>query len=381
MMKTFDIGTKIVFGQSAMEALDEIQNESVFIVTDNYLASSGMLEKVTAHLQSCTVTVFDQVIPDPPIEIISAGVEALRACRANVIVALGGGSSMDAAKAIRAVVADLHQFDDNTIAFYAIPTTSGSGSEVTSAAVITHRSEGVKYPLLGPELLPDVAILDPNLVLSVPPHVTAYTGMDVLSHAIEAYVARDANDFTDALAEKAVTLVFEYLPKAYVNGADAEARERMHNASCMAGAAFNAAGLGLVHGMAHTLGGRYHVPHGRLNAILLPSVISFNAGIDGSAKCPEAEAAAKKYARLAALIGAPASNPRMGANNLIRAIQQLNRKLDIPSTLKGAGVDRKVVLEEKDEIVTLARNDDCAAWNPRNISEKDAMRILMSIVG
>lgn len=381
MMKTFDIGTKIVFGQSAMEALDEIQNESVFVVTDAFLASSGMLEKVTAHLQSCKVTVFDQVIPDPPIEVISAGVEALRACRADVIIALGGGSSMDAAKAIRAVVADLHQFDDNTISFYAIPTTSGSGSEVTSAAVITHRGEGVKYPLMGPELLPDVAILDPELVVSVPAKVTADTGMDVLSHAIEAYVAKDANDFTDALAEKAVTMVFEYLPLVYADGSNLEARERMHNASCMAGAAFNAAGLGFVHGMAHTLGGRYHVAHGRLNAILLPAVISFNAGIDGSAKCPESEAAAKKYARLAELLGMPASTPRAGANNLVRAIQQMNRKLEIPSTLKGAGVDRKIVLAEKNEVVALARNDDTAAWNPREISEKDAMRILMSIVG
>ena len=381
MIKTFSIGTKIVFGQSAMEILDEIRHENVLLVTDSFLAASGMLEKVTAHLSGCKVTVFDQVVPDPPIEVVSAGVQALQSSRAAVIVALGGGSSLDTAKAIRAVAADMHGFDDEAIAFYAIPTTSGSGSEVTDAAVITHQAEGVKYPLLGPELRPDVAVLDPSLVMTVPPKVTADTGMDVLSHAIEAYVAKDANDFTDALAEKATSLVFQYLPAAYANGANAEARERMHNASCMAGLAFNAAGLGFVHGMAHTLGGRFHVAHGRLNAILLPAVIRYNSGMDGSARCPEADAAAEKYARLAGLLGMPAANPRVGTNNLIRAIQQLNRKLGIPSTLKGAGIEKKELQENKGEIVEFARNDATTAWNPRAVSEKDALRILQSIMG
>lgn len=380
MMKTFSISTNIVFGQNALHVLDDLQHENVLLVTDPFLAASGMMEAVAAHLRGCEVTVFDQVVPDPPVEVISAGVQALRGSHAAVIVALGGGSSLDTAKAIRAVAADVYGFDDGAISFYAIPTTSGSGSEVTDAAVITHQAEGVKYPLMGRELRPDVAVLDPALVMTAPPKVTADTGMDALSHAVEAYVAKDANDFTDALAEKAVSLVFQYLPAAYADGADAKARERMHNASCMAGLAFNMAGLGFVHGMSHSLGGRFHVAHGRLNAILLPVVIRYNAGLDGNARCPEADTAAKRYARLAALLGMPAANPRAGSRHLVRMIQQMNSRLGIPSTLRGAGIMRKELLESKNEIVEFARNDATTAWNPRSVSEKDALEILQSVI-
>lgn len=381
MKKTFSIRTDIVFGPGAMNALDAVREKPVLLVTDSFLSRSPMAEQVMAHLENCRVTLFDRVVPDPPVEVVAAGVEALRASRAAALVALGGGSSLDTAKAIRAVAARMDGFDGGAMPLYAIPTTSGSGSEVTDAAVITHRAEGVKYPLLGAELRPDVAILDPALVMTVPPHVTADTGMDALAHAIEAYVAKDANDFTDALAEKAAALVLENLPAAYGDGANASARERLHNASCLAGLAFNTAGLGLVHGMAHALGGRFHVAHGRLNAVLLPAVIRFNAGLDGRPHGPEAEAAAEKYRRLARVLGMPADAPQVGTHHLIRTIQRLNRTLGIPASLKGLGIEKAELLAAGRDIAENARNDATTAWNPRPVSEQDVLRILQRVTG
>lgn len=222
--------------------------------------------------------IFSDVTPDPDIETVTAGVAKILEFQPDTVIALGGGSPIDAAKAIAYFAAK--QIDLRDCPFVAVPTTSGTGNQVSKFAVITDRARGIKYPLSDDTLLPDYAVLDAELTCSVPPKVTADTGLDVLTHAIEAFVCTEANAFTDALAEKSVKLVDHYLLLAYKEPDNREARQGMHNASCLAGAAFSNAGLGLCHSMAHAMGAQFHIPHGRANAILLPVVMSFNAGCE-----------------------------------------------------------------------------------------------------
>ena len=375
-MQQFYCGTRVYMGQGALSALEMLCSGSVLLVTDSFLMKSGMVETILQHLKNCKVRVFDRVVPDPPMEVISEGVAEFLRCGAEAIVALGGGSSLDTAKAIRSVVAGMRGKEGAPIELYAIPTTSGSGSEVTDIAVITNANEGIKYPLQSAELAPTAALLEPELVKSVPPHVTADTGMDVLTHAIEAYVAKNANDFTDALSEKAAELVFCYLPEAYKDGTNILAREKMHNASCMAGLAFNMAGLGITHGLSHALGARFHVPHGRLNAILLPVVIRFNAGINCACNSHEKKRAAEKYQRLALKLGLSATTPELGALNLASAVERLNRRVGIPGTLRQAGINTAELFVGKDEIVTGALSDATASTNPCALKKADLESIL-----
>lgn len=376
-MKSFQVETKVIFGEGALACLEELCDKSVCIVTDKFLSKNGVVEQITSHMKRCLITVFDEVVPDPPVEVVTAGVAKLRTSHANVLIAVGGGSSIDTAKAVYSVFSRISGMEQE-IVFYAIPTTSGSGSEVTSVAVITDLKSGIKYPLAGEELCPHVAILDPALVSTVPQSVTADTGMDALTHALEAYVAAGATEFTDAWAEKTVELVFAHLLKAYQNGNNFEAREKMHTASCMAGMALDAAGLGAAHGLAHALGGKFHLPHGRLNAILLPAVMRFNAGIEGR-RAAECEAVALKYQKLAQKLGYAAYNPRSGTVALIRAIEQLNRALGIPATLHQAGVDRKMLGHVKDDIIAHALSDATTSFNPIPLTEKDIGLLLQKV--
>lgn len=379
-MKEFSFSTRIFFGEGALERLRKVEDKRVMIVTDRFMAGMGVPDKVAGYLTRCQVSVFDGVVPDPPIEVVAAGVQALQESGAEAMIAVGGGSTIDAAKAIRAVAKETLHIDTDRWECFAVPTTSGTGSEVTEYAVITDRAKGIKYPLESKALRPPVAILDPQLTVSAPASVTADAGMDVLTHAIEAYVSKGANDFSDALCEKAVSLVFRFLPLAFQDGTDLLAREKMHNASCMAGLAFNSAGLGLTHGMAHAVGGKLHIPHGRINAMLLPHIIQFNANLAG-VRGGEYALAAKKYQRLAKTLDLPAPSVRLGVSNLLREVEHLNRVLKIPATLKEWGGDLEQVKQLWDEMVSAALADVTTSTNPRPATAENVSAILQRLMG
>ena len=379
-MKEFSFSTRIFFFFVSLERLRKVEDKRVMIVTDRFMANMGVPDKVAGYLTRCQVSVFDGVVPDPPIEVVAAGVQALQESGAEAMIAVGGGSTIDAAKAIRAVAKETLHIDTDRWECFAVPTTSGTGSEVTEYAVITDRAKGIKYPLDSKALRPPVAILDPQLTVSAPASVTADAGMDVLTHAIEAYVSKGANDFSDALCEKAVSLVFRFLPLAFQDGTDLLAREKMHNASCMAGLAFNSAGLGLTHGMAHAVGGKLHIPHGRINAMLLPHIIQFNANLAG-VRGGEYALAAKKYQRLAKTLDLPAPSVRLGVSNLLREVEHLNRVLKIPATLKEWGGDLEQVKQLWDEMVSAALADVTTSTNPRPATAENVSAILQRLMG
>lgn len=379
-MKEFSFSTRIFFGEGALDRLKRVEDKRVMIVTDPFMSGIGVPDRVAGHLTRCTVTVFDGVQADPPIEVVAAGVQALGKCGAEVMIAVGGGSTIDAAKAIRAVARETLRIDTDQMECFAVPTTSGTGSEVTDYAVITDRQKGIKYPLDSQALRPPVAILDPELTVSAPASVTADAGMDVLTHALEAYVSKEYNDFSDALCEKAVSLVFRFLPLACRDGNDLLAREKMHNASCMAGLAFNSAGLGLTHGLAHAIGGKLHLPHGRINAMLLPHVLAFNADLDRRTE-EGYTLAARKYQRMAKILDLSAPGVRLGVGNLIREVERLNRTLKIPATLKEAGKDPAEIRALQETLISQALADVTTSFNPRAVAPKDVSRILARVTG
>lgn len=378
-MKHFNIETSIYFGEGSLEKLKELDNKKILIICDKFIGTSEILKKVQSNLEKCDVAVFDDIIPDPTIKVVAKGVQVLKSEKVDLIIALGGGSSIDGAKAIREYYTKIEK--NTKIDFYAIPTTSGTGSEVTEYSVITNEQENIKYALADKKLLPSVAILDPELVKSVPKSITADTGMDVLTHAIEAYISKEASDFTDALAEKAFELTVKNLEKAYLNGGDLQAREKMHNASCLAGLAFNSAGLGLTHSLAHVIGGRFHIPHGKINAIILPHVVRYNSNIERESYLDSKSEVLKKYQKLAKIADLSAINPFMGTSNLINFIVKLQKSLLIPGTLKDLKIDGNSLLEDIDNVYENVLKDICTKTNPREIAKEDIKKLIKSIVG
>ena len=362
-MEQFAVKPVITFGTGALAALEELPGERVLVITDGFLAKSGLLDKVLAHLKGRTVEIFDQVVPDPPIDLVAKGARALADFKPRTVVAFGGGSPMDCAKAMLLFGKKLGA--PGEITFAAVPTTAGTGSEATSFAVLTDPVRGIKYPLVDDELLPDQAILDPALLAGVPPAVTADTGMDVLTHAAEAYVAKGASPYSDALAEKAFTLAWENLRPAWESQGESRAKRQMLLASNLAGMAFNAAGLGLCHSLAHALGGRFHVPHGRLNALIFPHVLTYNAA---------GRETAAKYAHLAGLCGL-APTPRA----LSAGWSRLRARLGLPDRLAACGVEAGKLHAALDELAAAALGDLCAPSNPRRPSAEDVRALLKEL--
>ncbi|WP_159566647.1 1-propanol dehydrogenase PduQ [Budvicia diplopodorum] len=372
MTKQFYVKPKVYTGTDSLSLLEQYHNKRVGIVTDSFMASSGMTDRVQQRLSSCSVKIFSDVKPDPSVDILVQGAGYFQSFRPEVIIALGGGSSLDAAKGILVTLQDL--IPDQKILLIAIPTTSGSGSEVTSYAVISEPESGRKYPLVSDQLLPDIAILDASLVLSVPRSVSIDTGMDVITHAIEAYVSTNANDFSDALAEKALSLVHTYLPVIYRDGNNLQAREKVHNASCMAGMAFNSAGLGLVHGLAHALGGVLHIPHGKINAMLLPIIIEFNAA-------QQQKTAIDRYVTCAQIFGLNSHSGPYAVKQLVNEIRRMNQTMGIVHSLKALGSDLQLLAKNRDSIIQAALDDGCTQTNPRKASAAEVDRLITKIIG
>jgi len=377
-------------------ALDELKNvmgkKRAFIVTDNFLYENGYTKPITDKLDEMGIvhTTFFDVQPDPTLHNAKSGAAQMASFKPDTIIALGGGSAMDAAK-IMWVLYEHPEADFMDMAmrfidirkrvytfpkmgekayFIAIPTSAGTGSEVTPFAVITDESTGVKYPLADYELLPNMAIVDTDFHMSAPKGLTAASGIDAVTHAIEAYAAMLATDYTDGLALKALKTVFEYLPRAYDNGqTDVEAREKMANAATMAGMAFANAFLGICHSMAHKLGAFHHLPHGVANALMIEEVLRFNAS-EAPAKMgtfsqydhPHTLA---RYAEVADYLGIKGNNDTEKLEGLIKAINDLKARVGIKETIKDYGIDEKVFLEQLDEMVEQAFDDQCTGANPR----------------
>ncbi len=357
-MKEFSIGTKIVCGAGAVQTLRNVGAKKLMVVTDPFFAKNGLAQAVADAANAQQVKLFDRVQPDPTVELVAEGTAAVREFAPDTLVALGGGSAMDCAKAM------LH-FAGENVRLIAIPTTSGSGSEVTDFAILTHNN--VKHPLIDSRLRPELAILDADLLTGLPPGLVADGGFDVLSHALEALVAKNASPFTDALAKDAFCCAFEALPASF--SGQTQVRGKVHIAATMAGMAFTQAGLGVCHAMSHSLGGMFHVPHGRLNAILLPAVISLNG------------AAGEKYAALARAAGFGGSVDTIAVRNLKNALVRLRRELKLPETLAQAGVEPREVWRRADEILAAALKDPCCQTNPVPVTEAMLRKLLEEVTG
>ena len=405
-MQWFKVPDKIYFEHNSIQYLEKMPNITrAFIVTDPGMVSLGYVDKVLYYLRKRTehvhCEIFSDVEPDPSIETVKRGAQMMDEFKPDVIIALGGGSAMDAAKgmwlfyehpdvdfnSLRRRFLDIRKRAfkfpkmGNKAQLVAIPTTSGTGSEVTSFAVISDKKNNMKYPLADYELTPNIAIIDPQFVMSLPKSATADTGLDVLTHALEAYVSVMASDYTDGLAMKAIQLVFKYLPRAYKNGAeDAEAREKMHNASCMAGMAFTNAFLGLNHSIAHKIGGEYHVPHGRANAVLLPHVIKYNASIPSKfVSFPKYKKfiADEKYAEIAAFLGLPAKTTEEGVQSLINAVIDLMKEVNEPLSFSECGIDEETYMRNVPDIANKAFEDQCTTANPKLPLVKEIEQIMI----
>ena len=352
-MNQFSCKTKIISGAGAISQLGDLCGKHLFLVTDPYFMKNGTAQRLGGLSRAETVTYFDKIQPDPTVTLAAEGTALLRGSGADTVVALGGGSAMDCAKA-------MVYFSQMPVRLIAIPTTSGSGSEVTDFSILTQ--DNVKHPLVDSALQPDIAILDSDLLKELPKKLIADTGFDVISHALEGYVATGASAITDAIAQSAFLTMLEDLPLSYAG--DAAVRGKVHMASAMAGLAFNQAGLGLCHALSHSLGGMFHLPHGRLNAILLPEVLMYNASA--------------KYKTLAVAAGLGGATEKLALRNLKNKLISLRRQLDMPDTLAQAGA----FLENRTgEIIEATLQDPCCNTNPVTVTAEGIGSILKAVAG
>lgn len=373
-MSRFTLPRDIYHGKGCLAELKNLKGKkAILVVGGGSMKRQGFLDKAVGYLKEggMEVSLFEGVEPDPSVETVMKGAQAMRDFEPDWIVAMGGGSPIDAAKAMWA----FYEYPDTTFEdlcipfnfpelrrkakFAAIPSTSGTATEVTAFSVITDYAAGIKYPLADFNITPDVAIVDPELVEGLPPKQVAYTGMDALTHAIEAYVSTLHCAFTDPLALQAIEMVFDYLPASYRG--NMTAREEMHYAQCLAGMAFSNALLGIVHSMAHKTGAAFstgHITHGCANAMYLPFVIKYNA------KNPTA---ASRYAEIARRMGLPGTSEQALINSLCEKIDDFNVQMDIPKTLKDFGINETEFKEKIAKISELAVGDACTGSNPREI--------------
>ncbi|RST95683.1 alcohol dehydrogenase [Vagococcus bubulae] len=370
------MATKIVSGKDSLRELNQLTLKKVLLVCDPYMVQSGKSDGLVQRLAESGIecTIFSDITPDPTIEIVTKGLVSALSVEPDGIIALGGGSAIDAAKAIRYIYQIVHQ--DMAISLICIPTTSGTGSEVTSFSVISDPTSDSKYALVDKKMIPDIAILDPQLVLTVPKHITADTGIDVFTHCIEALVSTKANDFTDANSEKAITIIWNNLVTAYNDGDNLAIRESIHNASCLAGIAFNEASLGICHSLSHALGGRFHLPHGRVNAMLLPHVISYNAELENDRETDNLE----KYCRIAGVLGIQSGTAKSTVYAFISKLKRLMKQLELPQSIEEFGINQQDFLEAIPEMAEKAMQDKCTLTNPRKPQQADLEMIYRKLL-
>ncbi len=376
-MVRFTLPRDIYHGKGSIDVLKEIKGKKAMIVMGGgSMRKFGFLQKIEDNLKEAglEVMVFEGVESDPSVETVMKGAEAMKKFNPDWIVGLGGGSPIDAAKAMWI----FYEYPDFTFEeaivpfklpelrkkakFIAIASTSGTATEVTAFSVITDYKAKIKYPIADFNITPDIAIVDPDLAETMPPKLVAHTGMDAMTHAIEAYVSTNADNFTDPLALKAIEMVRDNIKNSY--DGDKFARSEMHDAQCLAGMAFSNVSLGIVHSMAHKLGGVFHVPHGCANAILLPSVIEFNSKV-----------CAKRYAKIANTLGLDGNNEDELVKSLVKLIRNLNKDLNIPYTFKEYGVDEKEFLENLSFMSKNAVKDACTLTNPRKVTPEEIEKI------
>ena len=369
----------IVIGEGALEYLKEVKGKRVLIVTDKVIHKLDFVEKVANYLKETglEVKVFDEVEPEPSMETIVKGAEFAKKHGPDWFIGLGGGSCMDAAKAIWVLyenpdipvdgISPLEELGLRKKArLICIPTTSGTGSDATWATVITDVRDERKLELASREIVADIIILDPELPKSMPPRLVADTGLDALTHAIEGYVTQWSNDFSDALAIKAIQIVFKYLPRAYRNPEDKEAKEKMHNAATIAGISFGNSQAGIAHAMGHSLGAIFHVPHGRSVDLFLSYSIEYGA-----------REAMGRYADIARAIGIEAKTDEEAVEKLVEAVRKLDREVGEPASLKELGISREDFEKRLDDLVTRAANSTCTFMNPRVPDVDDTRKLFI----
>lgn len=356
-IRKFQVAPAIYYGEGSIQILSQLDLKKVCIVADQNTVRCGLVDLLTEQLEKDGIqyTIFDGVQPEPPLSVVAEGLVALGKDWPNTIIAVGGGSVIDAAKAILYFAGGSQGADFVRPLFIAMPTTAGTGSEVSAWSVVTDAAVNAKVPIGDAMLTPDVAILEPRLLVTLPPNVTAESGMDAMTHAIESYISTESNPFANAQSAKAVELLFDNLPKAYHHGEDLEARANTQIAATLAAVAFTSSFLGIAHSIAHAIGSQWHLSHGLGNAMALPYVLAFNG------QNPETDQA---YARLLQTIGRPVPEGASPTKTIVRMIFDLNQEMGISLCLKDRGVSEADYFSAKPLLIEKAMGDVCTPTNP-----------------